>query len=141
MPTILGIDLGAHTIKLSLMEGGFGRYQFSDIRLRRVPQGIDTPPTLEGRLSALTDLMGELKDVTITGNDAVFGGGLMYGTQAGVPVGEGLVLGAGSVVSRTTATPSRIRPTSPRTPPSPPPRRSGPSRAGRPSCSTATPPP
>ncbi|MDG1481709.1 MAG: pilus assembly protein PilM [Myxococcota bacterium] len=66
MPTILGIDLGAHTIKLSLMEGGFGRYQFSDVRLRRVPQDIDAPPTLEGRLSALTDLMSEVKDVTIT---------------------------------------------------------------------------
>ncbi|MFT5681912.1 MAG: type IV pilus assembly protein PilM [Myxococcota bacterium] len=66
MPTIIGIDLGAHTIKLSLMEGGFGRYQFSDVRLRTVPQSVEDAPTLERRLSTLTNLMSELGEVTLT---------------------------------------------------------------------------
>ena len=57
MPTIIGIDLGTHTIKLSLMEGSFGRYQLSDVRVMSVPQDLDTAPDLDARLGALGRLL------------------------------------------------------------------------------------
>ena len=66
MPTIIGIDLGTHTIKLSLMEGSFGRYQLSDVRVMSVPQDLDTAPDLDARLGALGRLLNELDEVTLT---------------------------------------------------------------------------
>ncbi len=66
MPTIIGIDPGSHTIKLALLEGSFGRYQFSEVRLRAVPQSIEEAPDLEARLEALRALMSELREVTLT---------------------------------------------------------------------------
>jgi type IV pilus assembly protein PilM len=66
MPTIIGIDLGNHTIKLSLMEGSFGRYQLSDIRVMTVPQDLDNAPDLDARLGAMSRLLSELDEATIT---------------------------------------------------------------------------
>ncbi|MFT4979395.1 MAG: Tfp pilus assembly PilM family ATPase, partial [Myxococcota bacterium] len=61
MPLVYGVDLGAHTIKISVLEGSFGRYQVLDYRLRAVPQSLDEPPSRARRLAALADVVSELE--------------------------------------------------------------------------------
>ncbi|MEL6345022.1 MAG: pilus assembly protein PilM [Myxococcota bacterium] len=61
MPTIYGIDLGAHSVKLSMFEGSFGRYQFKGVRSRPVPQSDESSTDTERRLSALAVLLADLE--------------------------------------------------------------------------------
>ena len=58
MPNIIGIDLGAHTVKAVIFEGSFGRYQLVDSRLRAVPAA--DAEDIDRRLMALVALLGEL---------------------------------------------------------------------------------
>lgn len=60
MPTVYGVDLGAHTIKISTMEGSFGRFQLVDYRTHVVPQSVSEPPTLERRLSVASTILDQM---------------------------------------------------------------------------------
>jgi Tfp pilus assembly PilM family ATPase len=62
MARIFGIDLGAHSVKIAEMEGGFGRFQIVGYRERRVPEPEDGPATQEDRIAALDSLLSEYGD-------------------------------------------------------------------------------
>lgn len=69
MARIIGIDLGAHTVKIAVMDGSFGRFQLQDYRLRAVPQDAETLGDLDARVTVLSELIAELpaaKGETIT---------------------------------------------------------------------------
>ena len=51
MATLVGIDLGAHTVKVAVMEGRLGKVQLKDYRVRALPHGDDDP-----RQAAITAL-------------------------------------------------------------------------------------
>lgn len=59
MATLLGIDLGHHSVKLALMEGRLGRVELSEFRQRRVVPTEGDKASLEDRLEALRTLMSE----------------------------------------------------------------------------------
>ena len=84
MAKVLGIDLGAHTVKVAVFEGRVGKLELTDYRLRTVPppeptplpeleEGETPPPppsqrvTLGARLSALGALLDDVSpdDTTV----------------------------------------------------------------------------
>ncbi|MCB9793445.1 MAG: pilus assembly protein PilM [Alphaproteobacteria bacterium] len=63
MATILGVDLGAYAVKLSVSRGRLGRLERTRALVRRLPLGEDgTPPPLEARLALLGELIEEAGD-------------------------------------------------------------------------------
>jgi molecular chaperone DnaK (HSP70) len=56
MATLLGIDLGHHSVKVALMEGRLGRMELTGFRQRRVRPEGEGPATLEDRTRALSFL-------------------------------------------------------------------------------------
>src|SRR5690349_15713957 len=62
MATVLGIDLGSHTVKVAVFEGNFGRFQLKEYWARPVPQTLDASPDLDTRLGTLQHLLDELPD-------------------------------------------------------------------------------
>jgi general secretion pathway protein L len=60
MATLVGIDLGTHTVKLAVLEGRLGKVQISDYRLRAVPRDDNGDASLEDRLEVLQGLLAEL---------------------------------------------------------------------------------
>lgn len=60
MATVLGIDLGAHTVKVAVFEGSFGRFQLKEYWSRRVPQPAEAAPDADARLSVLQELLDTL---------------------------------------------------------------------------------
>jgi general secretion pathway protein L len=60
MATVIGVDLGSHTVKLAVMEQRLGKVQVQDYRVRKVVSATGTA-TLGERLAALADLVAELK--------------------------------------------------------------------------------
>jgi general secretion pathway protein L len=59
MARVLGIDLGAWTVKVSVLEGSFGRLSLQALHSRRVVAEPGAVPGLEPRLEALRTLMEE----------------------------------------------------------------------------------
>ena len=59
MATLLGIDLGHHSVKLALMEGRLGRVELSEFRQRRVVPSDGQKASVKDRLEALRILMAE----------------------------------------------------------------------------------
>lgn len=59
MATLVGIDLGAHTVKVAVMEGRLGKVQLKDYRVRALPHG-DTDEADDPAVAALAGLLGEL---------------------------------------------------------------------------------
>lgn len=59
MATLLGIDLGHHSVKLALMEGRLGRMELTGFRQRRVQPEGDGPASMEDRTRALSLLLAE----------------------------------------------------------------------------------
>jgi len=57
MATLVGIDLGSHTVKLAVLEGRLGKVQVRDYRVRTVPEGEDG---IGARLAAAAGLLSEL---------------------------------------------------------------------------------
>ncbi len=62
MPRIYGIDLGAHSVKVTELEGSFGRFQVVGHRERRVPEPEDGPATLDERIAVLGEMLDEEGD-------------------------------------------------------------------------------
>lgn len=60
MATVIGVDLGSHTVKLAVMEQRLGKVQVQDYRLRTVVSEGDQA-TLGERLAALAELIAELR--------------------------------------------------------------------------------
>ena len=60
MATVIGVDLGSHTVKLAVMEQRLGKVQVQDYRVRKVVSATGTA-TLGERLAALADLVAELR--------------------------------------------------------------------------------
>ena len=58
MATLVGIDLGSHTVKVAVLEGRLGKVQVRDYRVRAVPGGDEG---LGPRLAAASGLLGELQ--------------------------------------------------------------------------------
>lgn len=58
MATLVGIDLGAHTVKVAVMEGRLGKVQLKDYRVRALAHGEEEPG--EAAIAALSGLLGEL---------------------------------------------------------------------------------
>ena len=58
MATLVGIDLGAHTVKVAVMEGRLGKVQLKDYRVRALPRGDDDPR--QAAIAALSGLLSEL---------------------------------------------------------------------------------
>ena len=66
MATIVGVDLGSHSVKVAFSEG---RSSGLEYRVRAVPQDGDLAPTLSQRLEVLRSLVSEipeLRDATAT---------------------------------------------------------------------------
>jgi Tfp pilus assembly PilM family ATPase len=61
MPIVYGVDLGAHTVKISVLEGSFGRFQLTDVRTSAVPQSVQERPDTGRRLAVLRHLLEELQ--------------------------------------------------------------------------------
>ncbi len=59
MARVLGIDLGAWTVKVAVLEGSFGRLTLQALHSRRVVAEPGQVPELEQRLEALRTLMEE----------------------------------------------------------------------------------
>lgn len=59
MARVLGIDLGAWTVKVAVFEGSFGRYKPAEVFARRVVAEPGELPGLEPRLAALRTLVEE----------------------------------------------------------------------------------
>lgn len=59
MATLLGIDLGHHSVKVALMEGRLGRMELTGFRQRRVRPEGEGPATMEDRTRALSLLLAE----------------------------------------------------------------------------------
>ena len=64
MATVIGVDLGAHSVKVAVMEGRLGRLALREYRIRRLVQGPEGPPDLEQRLEALGKILSEVGDVS-----------------------------------------------------------------------------
>lgn len=60
MATVLGIDLGSHTVKVAVFDGGFGRFQLKEYWSRPVPQRMEAAPDMDARLDTLQHLLDEL---------------------------------------------------------------------------------
>ena len=60
MATLVGIDLGSHTVKVAVLAGRLGKVQVSDYRLRTVPREEDGSSSLDARLEVLQELLTEL---------------------------------------------------------------------------------
>ncbi len=78
MATVIGVDLGSHTVKLAVMEQRLGKVQVQDYRIRTV-SAESGEPTLGERLSALSELIGEINP----GENTAFAVG-MPGTRVSV---------------------------------------------------------
>jgi Tfp pilus assembly PilM family ATPase len=65
MATLLGIDLGNHSVKLAFMEGRLGRMGLTEFRQRRVRPEGDGPATLEDKVRALSLLLSEGVDASV----------------------------------------------------------------------------
>ncbi len=61
MANVYGIDLGHHTVRLTLFEGSFGRMNFVDRAEARVAQDLEAPADLTTRLAALDLLFEDLE--------------------------------------------------------------------------------
>ncbi len=59
MARVIGIDLGAWTVKAAVLEGSFGRYKLAEVYARRVVTETGELPTLAPRLEALRTLVEE----------------------------------------------------------------------------------
>ncbi len=59
MARVLGIDIGAWTVKVAVLEGSFGRLSLQALHSRRVPGEPGQVPELEARLEALRTLIDE----------------------------------------------------------------------------------
>ena len=69
MGRIIGLDIGTWSVKATLMEGGFSRFEVTDCRVQQVPQRGDELPTLSERLTAVQTLLADLSldDGTLIG--------------------------------------------------------------------------
>lgn len=65
MATLLGIDLGSHSVKVALMEGRLGRLELSEFRERRVVSASGGDASLEERCDALKSLLDEGLDSSV----------------------------------------------------------------------------
>jgi len=59
MARIYGIDLGHHTVRLSVWEGSFGRLDLEGYEEARVAQDLAAPPDILTRLAALDGLLAQ----------------------------------------------------------------------------------
>ncbi|MDP6933440.1 MAG: pilus assembly protein PilM [Myxococcota bacterium] len=66
MANVVGVDLGSHSIKLAVLEGGFGRYELSDYQTVPVPQDGSSVPSLDERLQVLDELLSDMNADTHT---------------------------------------------------------------------------
>jgi Tfp pilus assembly PilM family ATPase len=63
MSTVLGIDLGAHSVKVAILEGQLRKTAIRGYLDARVPASEDgAPPTLEQRLAVASDLLSRVED-------------------------------------------------------------------------------
>jgi Tfp pilus assembly PilM family ATPase len=60
MARIIGIDLGSWTVKLTVLEGGFSRFETDSQHSKIVPQADGNLPDLETRMGTLQDLLTEI---------------------------------------------------------------------------------
>jgi general secretion pathway protein L len=60
MARVVGIDLGSHSVKVSVLEGSFGRFEHKGYFVRPVAQDTEQPPDLARKLEALGALKGEI---------------------------------------------------------------------------------
>jgi general secretion pathway protein L len=60
MARVVGIDLGSHSVKVSVLEGSFGRFEHKGYYVRAVAQDADGAPDLAKKLEALADLKDEI---------------------------------------------------------------------------------
>jgi len=69
MARIIGLDLGAWSVKATIMEGGFSRFDVVDRRIEAVPQDGTNPPSLETRLATAGRLLADISidDSTLFG--------------------------------------------------------------------------
>ena len=65
MATLLGIDLGSHSVKLAVMEGRLGRMTLSGFRCKEVPSENGEAPTLAARAEVLRDMLEDEGDATV----------------------------------------------------------------------------
>jgi Tfp pilus assembly PilM family ATPase len=59
MAYMIGADLGSHSVKIAVFEGGFGRYSLQGFYSRAVPQG--EAPLLPRQLQAMEELVDSLE--------------------------------------------------------------------------------
>ncbi len=63
MARVIGVDLGAHTVKVAVFKGSFGRYAVTDFLLRRVasPDSTGSGASLSQRLAVLAELLADAR--------------------------------------------------------------------------------
>jgi len=71
MGQVIGIDLGAHAVKVALYEGSFGRFEAHGCHARAVPQDGSAVPTITERLVTLGALLDDLETDGAAGVSAV----------------------------------------------------------------------
>jgi general secretion pathway protein L len=60
MARVVGIDLGSHSVKVSVLEGSFGRFEHKGWFVRAVAQDAEQAPDLARKLEALAALKDEI---------------------------------------------------------------------------------
>jgi general secretion pathway protein L len=60
MARVVGIDLGSHSVKVSVLEGSFGRFEHKGYFARAVAQDTEQAPDLAKKLEALAALSDEI---------------------------------------------------------------------------------
>ena len=71
MGQVIGIDLGAHAVKVALYEGSFGRFEALGCHSRDVPQDGSAVPTITERLVTLGALLDDLDIDSASGVSAI----------------------------------------------------------------------
>ena len=61
MARIIGLDLGAWSVKATIMEGGFSRFDVVERVIEVIPQDGTAIPSIEQRLEAATRLLDGIK--------------------------------------------------------------------------------
>jgi Tfp pilus assembly PilM family ATPase len=60
MARIIGLDLGSWSVKATIMEGGFSRFDVVERRIQEVPQDGSALPTRAARIAAARELLDDL---------------------------------------------------------------------------------
>lgn len=60
MARVVGIDLGSHSVKVSVLEGSFGRFESKGYFVRAVAQDAEQAPDLARKLEALAQLKDDI---------------------------------------------------------------------------------